>query len=64
MQITVLYLKKTKNGHNVAHVQAGHVFGDVLATDDIQEPGVYDLRVTLRSINGRLIPLIRVEAAK
>lgn len=61
MLVKVLYTRKLKTGQNVAHVQIGEMFGDVLATDDITGAGEYDLKSTLRQQDGRIVALIRIE---
>lgn len=61
MKVDVLQVRRSPKGLNVAHVKCGQLFGDVLATDDVTEPGEYEMKVTLRVVQGRLVPLIRVE---
>lgn len=60
MKVNVLSVKQTKTVR-IAHVQAGDLFGDVLATPDVTGPGEYELKVTLRSTAGKLVALVRVE---
>ncbi len=61
MKVQVLQVRKTTKGRTVVHIQCGDLFGDCVATSDVTEPGEYELRTTLRVVDGRLIPLIRVE---
>lgn len=61
MKCQVLGMKKTSGGLPVAHIRVGDLFGDVLATKDVIGPGEYELKVTLREKEGRLVPLARVE---
>lgn len=61
MQVKVLNVRRDSKGNAIAHVQIGSMFGDVLATDEVTEPGEYFLKSTLRVRDGRIIPLIRVE---
>ncbi len=61
MQVKVLQTRRTAKGLNIAHIQCGQLFGDVLATDDVTCPGEYVLKSTLRLKEGRIVPLIRVE---
>lgn len=61
MKVTVLQVRKNASGLTVAHIQCGQLFGDCLATDDVTGPGEYDLKSTLRVVDGRIVPLVRVE---
>ena len=61
MQVHVIALGKTPKGQNLAYVKHGDLVGSVIASDDIIEPGIYELRSSLRVTDGRLMPLIRVE---
>lgn len=61
MKVKVLRVQLTGKGYNVAHVQCGNLYGNVLAAQDVTEPGEYELKSTLQEKAGRIIPLIRVE---
>lgn len=61
MKVHVLKVTTTGKGYNIVHMQCGQLFGDCLATDDVSEPGEYELRSSLQVKNGRLVPKIRVE---
>lgn len=64
MKVTVLQVQR-QGRVNVAHVRLpqahADLFGEMLAADDVKEPGVYDLRVVFRKEAGRIVPLARVE---
>lgn len=61
MKVRVLKVTPTDKSYNVVHVQCGNLYGDCLATQDVTEPGEYDLRSSLQVKQGRLVPMIRVE---
>jgi len=63
MRVQVLRVRVTDKGFNVAHCQCGNLFGEVLASAEVTEPGEYELKSTLREKEGRIVPLIRVEKA-
>ena len=61
MKVQVLKVTPTGKGYNVVHIQCGHHFGDCLASEEVTEPGEFELRSSLQVKEGRLIPKIRVE---
>lgn len=61
MKVRVLKVTTTDKNYNVVHVQCGNMYGDCLATQDVTEPGEYELRSSLQVKQGRLVPMIRVE---
>lgn len=61
MKIHVFKVTQTGRGFNLAYCQCGNLFGTVVASSDVVEPGDYELRSTLQEKAGRIIPLIRVE---
>lgn len=61
MKVQVLKVTQTGKGWNLAYVQCGQLFGTVMASADVVEPGEYELRSSLREKAGRIVPLIRVE---
>lgn len=57
----VLKVTQTGKGWNLAYIQCVQLFGTVVAAADVNEPGEYELRSTLREKDGRIQPRIRVE---
>lgn len=63
MNVTVLKVTPTGKGYNIAHVRCGQLYGDCIASEAVTEPGEYFLSSRLQVKQGRLTPLIRVEAS-
>lgn len=61
MKVRVLKVTPTGKGWNLAYIQCGQLFGTVVAAIDVDQPGDYILRSTLREKDGRIEPRIRVE---
>jgi hypothetical protein len=61
MKVQVFKVTQTDKGFNLAYCQCGNLFGTVVASNEVTEPGEYELRSTLREKEGRIIPMIRIE---
>jgi hypothetical protein len=61
MKVQVFKVKETGKGYNLVYCQCGNLYGTVVSSPDVVDPGEYELRSSLREKDGRIIPLIRVE---
>lgn len=60
-KIKVLALRRDRNQQNIAHCEFNGMYGDVLAVPQVQAAGVYELKITVKVKDGRLVPMMRVE---
>jgi hypothetical protein len=61
MKVHVYKVKVTSQNWNLAYCQCGDLYGTIVASPEVTQPGDYELRSTLREKDGRIIPMIRVE---
>jgi hypothetical protein len=61
MKVQVMKVVQTGKGWNLAYCQCGQLYGTIVSSAEVVEPGEYELRSTLREREGRIVPMIRVE---
>lgn len=61
MQVLVLQIRTVGKGIRIAHVQAGTLFGDVPATEDVFEGNQAQLVTTMGVRDGRLQAFLKVQ---
>lgn len=64
MKVQVVRVWNTDKDFRVALCRHGHMYGSVLASLDVDQPGEYELKTTLQEQDGRLVALLKVEKEK